>query len=173
MRGSVGMAAGVSVVCVAIVVGGLCAQRSSRAGSERAPKTHRAQPFANVPIGFESNVGQLSGVARFVARQPAADVLLTEDGWAFALRDLPADSTRPSPIETPRAGVVRMRWIGANAASIEGLAQLPGQANYLLGRDASKWRTGISTYARVKYSNLYPGIDLVYYGNHQKLQYDL
>ncbi|HYR55669.1 MAG TPA: SBBP repeat-containing protein [Myxococcaceae bacterium] len=174
MRVSAGMAAaGVPVVFVAILFGGFYSHRSSRTGAERAVKTNRAQPFGNVPLAFEANVGQWSGSARFVARQPAADVFLTEDGLAFSLRDLPTDSTRPSPIETPRPGAVRMRWIGAKAASIDGLAQLPGQANYLLGRDASKWRTGVSTYARVKYSNLYPGIDLVYYGNQQKLEYDL
>ena len=173
MRVSVGMAASVPLVFVAIVVAGFSAHRSNRAGSERSPKTNRAQPFGNMPLSFESNVGQLNTVAKFVARQPAANVFLTEDGLAFSLRDLSADSARPFPIETPRPGVARLRWIGAKAASIDGLARLPGQANYLLGRDASKWRTGISTYARVKYSNLYPGIDLVYYGNQQKLEYDL
>src|SRR6266851_3687929 len=174
MRVSAGMAAaGVPVVFVAILFGGLYSHRSSRAGTERAAKIAPAQPFGSMPLSFESNVGQLNTVAKFVARQPAADGFLTEDGLAFSLRDLSADSARPFPIETPRPGVARLRWIGAKAASIDGLARLPGQANYLLGRDASKWRTGISTYARVKYSNLYPGIDLVYYGNQQKLEYDL
>jgi len=171
MRVSVGMAAGVPVVFVAIVVGGFCAHRSTPAFPARASKIIRAEPFGNVPMGFESNVGQLSGGARFVARQPAADVFLTGDGLAISLRDPPADPA--SAMETARPGVVRMRWIGAQAASIDGQARLPGQANYLLGRDASQWRTGISTWARVKYSDLYPGIDLVYYGNQQKLEYDL
>lgn len=62
---------------------------------------------------------------------------------------------------------------GANPkATVAGLGQLPGKSNYYIGNDPKKWRTNIPTYAQVKYRNLYPGIDLVYYGNQQQLEYD-
>jgi hypothetical protein len=50
--------------------------------------------------------------------------------------------------------------------------QLPGKVNYFLGNDPSKWYTGLPTYARVRYSAVYPGIDLVYYGNQRQLEFD-
>ena len=50
--------------------------------------------------------------------------------------------------------------------------ELPDKVNYLIGHDPTKWRTNIPTYAKVKYSAVYPGIDLVYYGNQQQLEFD-
>jgi hypothetical protein len=58
-----------------------------------------------------------------------------------------------------------MRLVGANAAAqVTGLEELPGKSNYFIGNDSTKWRTGIPNYAKVKYANVYPGIDFVYYG---------
>jgi hypothetical protein len=54
-----------------------------------------------------------------------------------------------------------------------GLDPLPGIVNYFIGDDPSKWRTNIPTYQKVGYKDLYPGIDLVYYGNQGQLEYDL
>ena len=44
--------------------------------------------------------------------------------------------------------------------------------NYFEGRDPGQWRTGVATYAKVRYENIHPGIDLVYYGNQGQLEYD-
>jgi hypothetical protein len=67
-----------------------------------------------------------------------------------------------------------MQLIGANpTAQVEGLEELPGKANYFLGNDPKKWRTDVSTYGKVKYHDVYPGIDLLYYGRQQQLEYDL
>lgn len=70
--------------------------------------------------------------------------------------------------------VVSLRFVGANRnARIEGLDRQRGVTNYLIGRDPSKWRRRVPTYARVRYSSIYPGIDLVYYGVQGQLEYDL
>jgi uncharacterized protein (TIGR03437 family) len=58
-------------------------------------------------------------------------------------------------------------------AVVEGLEELPGKSNYFIGKDPGKWRTNVPTYARVKYHEVYPGVDLLYYGNQQQLEYDL
>ena len=72
----------------------------------------------------------------------------------------------------PRETVVRMRLVGANPApQVVGQDALPGKAHYLTG-PASTWRTQIPTYARVRYHEVYAGIDLVYYGNQRQLEYD-
>ena len=66
-----------------------------------------------------------------------------------------------------------MRLLGANPAShLTGLEELPGKVNYLLGRDRKKWRTNLPTYAKVRCPEVYPGIDLIYYGASRCLEFD-
>jgi hypothetical protein len=57
-------------------------------------------------------------------------------------------------------------------AGVSGIGRLTGTANYLIGNDPRKWRTGVPAYAKVKYTAVYPGVDLVYYGNQRNLEYD-
>jgi len=69
--------------------------------------------------------------------------------------------------------VLRMELVGANeGAQAAALEELPGKSNYFIGNDPKKWRTGVPTYAKVKYQSVYPGVDLVYYGNQRQLEYD-
>ena len=93
--------------------------------------------------------------------------------------ELSAKSALPiseSPTSKPEPGtpaVFRMRLVGVKAtATVTGLEELPGKSNYFLGNDPKKWRTNVSNYAKVKYENVYPGVDLVYYGNQRQLEYD-
>ena len=84
---------------------------------------------------------------------------------------------RPEPrVASPEpraAAVLRLRLVGANPHTrVTGLDPLPGKSNYFLGNDPKKWRTNVSNYAKVEYENVYPGVDLVYYGNQGKLEYD-
>ena len=78
----------------------------------------------------------------------------------------------PSP-ENLAPDVVRLKLVGGNAsAKVVGLDPLPGKSNYFIGNDPRKWRTNVPSYRKVKYENVYPGIDLVYYGNQRQLEYD-
>ena len=84
---------------------------------------------------------------------------------------LPKSSQSATDIENP--AVLRIKLIGANPQpDIVGLKDLPGKVNYFLGNDPKKWRTKISTFTKVKYKDVNPGIDLVYYGNQGQLEYD-
>jgi hypothetical protein len=66
-----------------------------------------------------------------------------------------------------------MQLVGADPqAKVSGLEQLPGKSNYIIGDDHKKWRTNVPNYAKVKYQDVYPGVDLVYYGNQGQLEYD-
>ena len=66
-----------------------------------------------------------------------------------------------------------MNLIGANPqASVTGMDQLPGTSNYLIGNDPSQWHAGIANYGQVAYQDVYPGVNLLYYGNQQQLEYD-
>jgi hypothetical protein len=84
------------------------------------------------------------------------------------IQNLPAPSPQP-----PARSVVRMRLVGTNPqARATGLDALPAKTNYFIGKDPKKWRTKVPNYAKVKYEGVYPGIDLVYYGNQGQLEYD-
>jgi len=66
-----------------------------------------------------------------------------------------------------------MKVVGSNPqAKVEGLEELAGKVNYFIGNDPDKWHTDVATCAKVMYSGVYPGIDLVYYGNQSQLEYD-
>jgi hypothetical protein len=66
-----------------------------------------------------------------------------------------------------------MKFVDSNpATTLTGEGKLPGRANYFIGKDPSQWRTGVATYSRVRYREVFPGVDLVYYGNQQQLEYD-
>ena len=68
---------------------------------------------------------------------------------------------------------MRMQLVGSAAdPRVQGVDALPGKVNYFRGQDAASWQTRVPTYRRVKYSAVYPGIDLVYYGQSQQLEYD-
>jgi hypothetical protein len=69
--------------------------------------------------------------------------------------------------------VIRMRVVGGNPKGrVVGLDELPGKSNYFIGNDPKKWHTNVPSYAKVKYEGIYPGVDLVYYGNQRRLEYD-
>ena len=81
---------------------------------------------------------------------------------SFAPRD---EAGIPNP-ESRAPAVLRMKLVGANErAKVTGLEELPGKSNYFIGNDPKKWRTNVPNYAKVKYAGVYPGVDLVYYGN--------
>jgi len=78
----------------------------------------------------------------------------------------------PNPESRPST-FLRMKLLGANpAAKVSGAEELRGRSNYFIGNDPSNWRINVPTYAKVKYEGIYPGVDLVFYGNRQWLEND-
>ncbi len=72
-----------------------------------------------------------------------------------------------------RSSIVSLSLVGGRAASsITPIDALPGAIHHYRGNDPSAWRTNVRAYARVRYASVYDGIDLVYYGNQQRLEYD-
>ena len=58
------------------------------------------------------------------------------------------------------------------AAQAAGLDLQASVSNYFMGDDPSQWHTGVANFGRVEVPNVYQGINLVYYGNQQQLEYD-
>jgi lipocalin len=124
-----------------------------------------AQPVAmpaNLPLYFEASPGQAGVPAQFIARGPDYQFLIAPAEAQIVLRKTAAEST-----------AVRMQFVGANAqAPVSGDAELPGKINYLTGNGPAQWRTGLAMFAKVRVGELYPGVNLVYYGNQRQLEYD-
>ena len=124
------------------------------------------ESYASLPMTFELNEGQTHADVRFLARGSGYGVYLTADDALLVL------SPTPSPRSpSTQSSLLRIALVGAHPAAISGHDELPGKANYLIGEPAS-WRTGIRTYAKVHYRGVYPGIDVVYHGRQDRLEYD-
>jgi len=124
--------------------------------------------YASFPLRFELNEGQTDGQVKYLARGAGYTLFLTSNEAVLALRS-------PAPPGKPDAAspVVRLKLLGANPElRVTGEAELPGQSNYFLGKDARQWHTHVPNYAQVRYRGLYGGVDLVYYGHQGELEYD-
>jgi hypothetical protein len=143
--------------------------------------------YGKLPLSFEANRGQTDVQVKFLSRGHGYGLFLTGTATVLALSrangvaargELRTGSVREEGSFDPRttdttSAVLRMELAGANpAACVVGVDELPGRSNYLIGNDPKKWRTDVPHYARVKYERVYPGIDLVHYGNQQQLEYD-
>jgi hypothetical protein len=114
-----------------------------------------------LPLNFEPNRGQAEPTAQFLARGAGYYLTLNAKGSHVVLR------------KGEKAAQIDTRLVGANGSSeLKALELLPGQSSWFRGNDPAKWITGIPTYSRVKANSVYPGIDLVYYGNQSRLEYD-
>jgi hypothetical protein len=135
--------------------------------AERVLKDKVAADYGRLPLSFEANHGQSDPAVRYLARGRGYTLFLTAQEAVLVLRP-PSQSTEVQPT------VVRLGLAGANPApEVVGEALRPGRVNYFRGNDPRQWRTDIPTYARVRYRAVYPGVDLVYYGNTQgALEYD-
>jgi len=137
--------------------------------------------YGNLPLSFEVNQGQTDAQVRFLSRGVGYTLFLTGNEAVFSMRRSKAKvntspASRPSQssaaVPTTNA-VLRMKLIKASpAAKMTGTDELPGKSNYFMGSDPKKWRSNVPTYAKVRYAGIYPGIDLIYYGNQRQLEYD-
>jgi len=143
-----------------------CVAFTSLAGAEFAPHPQATARYSRLPLSFEANGGQFDAQVRFLARGDGYTLFLTGSGAALNLR---------APLNQPASAgaAIRLRLDGARtAAVVTGEQKLAGRVNYFIGNDPAQWRRGIETYGRVRYASVYPGVDLVYYGNQRQLEYD-
>lgn len=162
--------------CFAVLVGlGIPAQAApgapvgaSEAGLPKVSITRQA-------LRFEANQGQLDGETRFVSRGPGFSLSLQPSGASLLVQELEARQRSPSaPLAEPRpASRLFLGLVDANPSPrITGEGELPGRANYLIGQDASRWRSGVPTFDSVRYDQVYPGIALLFHGRRGSLEYD-
>jgi RHS repeat-associated protein len=128
--------------------------------------------YAQLPLSFEANQGQTDAQVNFLSRGDGYSLFLTP-GEAVLSLHRPANSATGNAEAGSTPAVVRMQLVGGNpSAQASGLDPLPGRSNYFVGNDPTQWHTDIPTYGRVRYQDVYPGVDLIYYGSQRQLEYD-
>jgi hypothetical protein len=159
--------------------------------SPAATKPKVVDAYGKLPLSFEANQGQSEARVKFLSRGSGYTLFLTsseavlllqtgapsggvkQHGRARINEPVPPQNLNREHDAAAKSAVLRIRLVGANTApQLTGFDDLPGKANYFIGNDAKKWRTDVPTYAKVKYHAVYPGVDLVYYGNQRQLEHD-
>jgi hypothetical protein len=125
------------------------------------------------PFAFIENAGQAKAPVRFYVKGPQGMVYFTPTEIVFDIRekqpkphaDKSKDDAGPVPPPRTRGVVLRLSFPGANAnPEIASLEPLPGRLNDFRGTDPAKWHGDIRTFGKIAYRDLYPGIDLEFYG---------
>lgn len=143
--------------------------------TEGADRQQISLSYGKLPLSFEANHGQTDSRVKYISRGEGYNLYLTATEAVLALRnEVKPTGQEPTKRDKKLEPVaIRMKLVGANSHSIiSGQDQLPGRSNYFIGGDPAKWNKDIPTYGKVKYNEIYPGIDLIYYGNQRELEYD-
>jgi hypothetical protein len=144
--------------------------------------TDWAQAMRKSPMTFQANEGQTDAEVRYVAHGAGYELFLTDREAVVTLRQPAARPTKPvvrirgmrENVHAAKNSVVRLQLDGANTnAEVSGVNLLPVRTNYFVGSDPKNWHTNVPSYSQVKYHDVYPGVDLVFYGNQRRLEYDL
>ncbi|MDT7807412.1 MAG: hypothetical protein QOJ70_1225 [Acidobacteriota bacterium] len=160
--------------------------RAVVADSEQQQFAQVHEAYGKLPMSFETNDGQTDPRVRFISRGSGYTLFLTPSEAVLSLRaplsraqraTAASDDTHVSRHQTrgenSKSAVLRMSFAGANPrAAVAGLEEQSSKTNYFVGRDPSKWRTNVFNFSRVRYTQIYPGVDLEYYGNQRQLEYD-
>jgi hypothetical protein len=145
-----------------------------------------AQAYGQLPMSFQLNEGQTAPQVDFLSQGSGYTLFLTPTESVLSLQAPTPAPAVPGALQAPAPAayvaaadqattdsVVSMQLVGASATpQVVGLDQLPGVSNYFIGNDPSQWHTDIPNYAQVDEQGVYPGVDLVYYGNQQQLEYN-
>ncbi len=154
------------------------------ASSAQTPAKTRSQrgsvidSYGRLPMRFEVNRRQTDKRVRFLARGSGYGVFLTGHEAVLALHAAPSGSSatlrhRLHGSSSPKTDVLRMQLLAASpSAEPKGVEPLSGTVSYFRSSDPSRWQSGVPTFAKVKFPAVYPGIDLVYYGDQGQLEYD-
>ena len=110
---------------------------------------------------------------KYISRGAGYTLFLRSAEALLSLKKPQAGEIEANTHQVENREVVQMKLVNSNKNSqARGLEELAGKVNYLIGNEPTKWRKNINTYRRVKFESVYTGIDLTYYGNQRRLEYD-
>jgi hypothetical protein len=112
----------------------------------------------DLPLRFEPAPENTGKDVRFLAHTRSGSVDLSSYGFSM-------------PLQHRR---LTLQFAGAKRqAEAVGLEKLETRTNYFIGSNPARWRRDVPNYAKVRYTEIYPDIDLIYYGREGHLEYDL
>jgi hypothetical protein len=127
---------------------------------------HMFPSFGSVPLSFEQNEGQSDSRVKFLARGAGYTVFLTSEEAVLALK-------RSAGQGSAGAAALHLKLEEGNLhPGAVGDEPLPGRVSYLFGGDRKKWHANLPTFGAVRYSSVYPGVDMTFHGNRRELEYD-
>ena len=130
-------------------------------------QTPAVRSFTQAQQIFEPNRGQAVKSVDFISRGPGYSLSLTSNAAYLQL----LSPTRAG--HSKQSSDLALKLVGANPkAHAEGLNRQIGRSNYFLGSAPNRWLTNVPQYGRVEYHDVYPGIDMAYYGTNERLEYD-
>jgi hypothetical protein len=144
-------------------------RRATKPTLPNPPASKAATLPLSLPFFFEPNRGQADPEVKFLSRGAGYGLYLSANEAVLKLRRSSAKSSH----HQASSSVIRMQLDGGDtSARVMGVSPLPGKSSYFIGNDASKWLRDIPQFARVQYEAVYPGVNLIYYGNQGQLEYD-
>src|ERR1035437_6517619 len=121
--------------------------------------------YPQLPLYFEANGGQADASVKFTARGPGYRLFLTSSEATLVLQQEKKASSNGG-------NTIQIHLKGSNPHPfLEGQDLLPGKSNYFIGIDSKKWHSDVAHYSKVAYRQVYPGIDMLYAGDPQQLEY--
>ncbi len=175
----------IALIAIGCVAAPLCVRKSAasrlrKETSSQAPvdQAKVARSYGELPLSFERNDGQTTAEVKFISRGPRYDLFLTEAGAVLNLRknEPKNDPKQPFTADQRQAQSLlhlNLKMVGANHdANVNGEDELEGKINYFVGNNPSAWHVNIPTYRKIRYTEIFPGVDLIYYGNRTQLEYD-
>lgn len=146
------------------------AGKISTASMQEPAPIEAINALGHLPLIFEQNDGQTDPQVKFLARGGRYELFLTP---GEAVLELQNPTSKHHGSSRPTASVLRMGLAHANTnVEVSGANSLPGKSNYFIGNNPERWHRNIPQFARVRYHEVYPGVDLVYYGHEGQLEYD-
>ncbi|KJU86218.1 PKD domain containing protein [Candidatus Magnetobacterium bavaricum] len=186
------------VLSVTIVQGSILEASTGKTSDISGLNARVVDNYGKLPVRFEQNDGQTHQGYNYVARGQGYTMFLKPDGIVMAL--IPSvEKTAHHNInhkdtklaKKHKVDVVNIKFAGTGASrrvkepgaswsvkenvklpELTALDELEGKSNYLIGNSEEKWLSNVTAYKRIKYTGLYPGIDLVLYGNQKEIEYD-
>lgn len=141
--------------------------------------------LGTLPLAFEANQGQTDPQVKYMARGNGYTVFLTSNDTVFALQSSERAATQvsgkrglgevhPNPLAKANlASAIHMHLLGGSAQpQVAAGSELPGHSNYFIGNDRSQWHSNVAQFARVSYRDVYPGVNMAFYGVQKQLEFD-
>jgi len=158
--------------------------QSNRPTAPTPNSAHLVANYGKLPLAFEANQGQTDPQVKFLSRGAGYSLFLTSTEAVLALEPSTVghetSGKRDAGFQVPKVrkanltgAVLRIKLLNANSrVAVSGQDELPGKSNYFISNEPKKWHTNVRQFAKVHYSDVYPGVDLVYYGHQRELEYD-